>query len=249
MLRLGKHPPRHDPRTLRLGRYLKLAELPPLPPSVSWSSAVLSAGGYPLFLNDQLGDCAIAGPGHMIQTWSANAGTIQTPTDEQILQAYRDVSGYDPADPSTDIGCNLLDVLNYWRQAGIGGVKIGAYAAISGWTELCYAVSLLGGALLGVSLPDSVVQGDFLANPWDDSVVDAPNPANGHCICSADFSVGQLPVETWGAVKPMSQGFADRFIDEAYVIFSESWLRGDGTAPNGIDRVALLADLQAITTA
>ena len=38
--------------------------------------------------------------------------------------------GFRPGDPSTDRGAYALDVLNYWRQSGIAGHRIAAYAAV-----------------------------------------------------------------------------------------------------------------------
>lgn len=99
--------------------------------------------------------------------------------------------------------------------------------------------------MLGVALPDSVVTGDLLANPWDDSVTDDADPENGHCIVASDFADG-LSVETWGAVKPLSYGFAGRYIDEAYAVFSQDWLCADGNCPAGIDAALLQQDLEEI---
>lgn len=255
-LRLGKKPPKHDKRTLKLANYLNLAQLPPLPNSAAWSPAVLANGGYPMFKNNVWGCCAIAGPAHLIQTWTANAGSIVTPTDADVLRAYSDVAGFDPeltdayGNNPTDTGCNLLDVLNYWRKVGIAGHKIGGYVKINhcSVTEMQYAVALFGGALIGVALPDSVVDGDLIAARWDDGVHDAPNPNNGHCVVFSGYDAG-WEAETWGAVKDMGYGFGARFIDESFAVFSPEWLNAGGKCPAGLDAVALLADLEAITRA
>lgn len=251
-LKLGKKPPRQDHRTLRLRKYLRAAQLPTLPIQTTWSKNVLAASGYPMYMNDQLGDCAIAGPAHMIQTWTANAGSLIVPTGADVLAAYSAVGGYDPADPSTDNGCVLLDVLNYWRQTGIAGQKISAFVSIdpSDPRELMYAIWLFGGALLGAALPDSVVNvDDMVSAPWDDSVGDAPNPNNGHCIVASDFdATAGLTVETWGTAKPMSYLFARRYLDEAYAILSPDWLGTGGRCPAGFDGAMLAQDLQELSS-
>jgi hypothetical protein len=36
-------------------------------------------GNYPMYRNDEIGNCAIAGPAHQIQTWSANDGEETRP--------------------------------------------------------------------------------------------------------------------------------------------------------------------------
>lgn len=251
-LKLGKKPPRHDVRTLKLRKYLRAAQIPTLPPRTSWSQSVLDTGGYPMFRNDELGDCAIAGPAHMIQTWTANTGSLIVPTDADVLAAYSAVGGYNPSDPSTDNGCVLLDVLNYWRKSGIAGQKISAFVALDPQDprELMYAIWLFGGVLLGAALPDSVVNvDDLVAAPWDDHVADSANPANGHCIVASDYDMcAGLTVETWGTAKPMSFSFARRYLDEAYAILSPDWLGPNGRCPAGFDGSMLAQDLQELTS-
>src|SRR4051812_17423635 len=91
---LGKLPPRYDARTLRLEHYLDLSALPPPPLECDWTAKVGAKWG--MMLNDRIGDCAIAAPGHMMMAWTANAGRPFVPTDAQVLAAYSAVSGYDP---------------------------------------------------------------------------------------------------------------------------------------------------------
>ena len=68
---LGKRPVRHDPRTLRLARYLD-PKLPPPPAAAAWSKRAAAPWG--MMLNDTLGDCTIASIGHGIQVLTANSG-------------------------------------------------------------------------------------------------------------------------------------------------------------------------------
>ena len=125
---LGKRPRRHDPRTLKLVRYMTSA-LPNPPASVDYTRGVREWG---MMLNDQLGDCIIAdGPGHATQVWTLNAtGAMVTPPDSLILATYEKWCGYNPADPTTDLGGIELDVLNNWRQQGFAGHALDAYVAI-----------------------------------------------------------------------------------------------------------------------
>ena len=246
--RLGKLPARVDRRTLRLERYA--LDLPTPPASVDYTPAVLALGGFPMLLNDSLGDCAIAGPGHLEQTWSDNAGVPFAPADAQILAAYEAIGGYDPTNPGSDQGCNLLDVMNAWRQTGIAGNVITAYAQArpSDQAEMKNVICLFGGAMLGVQLPDSVCQGDLLANPWDDTVTDPPSPYNGHCVVVVGYTQAGLSVVTWGAVKFMSWKFLAAYADEAYAVLSPQWFNPtSGKDPAGLDLPSLLSDLQAVT--
>src|SRR6202451_2240510 len=65
--RLGKNRPVIDDRTIRFATYVKPA-LPSPPEAVSYGAKVTS---WPMYLNDQYGDCTCAAAGHMIQNWTA----------------------------------------------------------------------------------------------------------------------------------------------------------------------------------
>lgn len=123
--RLGKLAPRHDPRTLRMARYS--VALPDPPATWDKTDKVTNLG---LMMNDTLGDCTCASAGHMIQQWTAADGAQIILPDSAILAAYEALCGYRLGDPSTDAGGIELDVLNGWRQQGIGDHKIAAYMAL-----------------------------------------------------------------------------------------------------------------------
>ncbi len=157
-MHLGKRPRRHDPRTLKLGRYVK-STLAPAPPCVDYTRGITNWG---MMLNDQLGCCTIAAVAHAVQTWTANAGTEISFPDPVILDYYQTWDGYNPADPATDQGGVELDVLNDWRQQGFAGQALDAYGAIElaqgphptiPLLEVMDAIWLFGGAYIGVELP------------------------------------------------------------------------------------------------
>src|SRR5689334_8985486 len=66
-MKLGRHGVRHDPRTLKFGRYLRPGPPPPKV-AVDWSSRVSEWG---MMMNDQLRDCTCAAAGHLIEVWTA----------------------------------------------------------------------------------------------------------------------------------------------------------------------------------
>lgn len=130
-MHLGKRPRRHDPRTLKLARYLARAgQAQPLqPPSrVDYTCGITDWG---MMMNDNLGCCTIAAVGHAVQAWTANAGKELTLPDSAIVDYYEKWDGYNPADPATDEGGVELNVLNDWRQQGFGGQTLDAFVAIN----------------------------------------------------------------------------------------------------------------------
>jgi len=188
-MRLGKRPRRHDPRTLKLGRYVK-STLAPAPPCVDYTRGITNWG---MMLNDRLGDCIIAdGPGHATQVWTLNAtGTMMTPADPLILETYEKWCGYNPADPNTDQGGVELDVLNHWRQQGFADQPLDAYGAIElaqgphptiPMLEVMDAIWLFGGAYIGVELPISAQTQDVWDVPANPGPDDEPGSWGGHAV-------------------------------------------------------------------
>src|SRR4051812_38110220 len=100
-MRLGKQAPKHDDRTLKLAKYLVPENLPPPPDFVDYSQKL---SDIPLLLNDKLGDCTIAAVLHMQSVFCSNSGRPFKITDEEALEAYSRICGYDPkqTDPKTD---------------------------------------------------------------------------------------------------------------------------------------------------
>lgn len=150
-MKLGRKAIKTDTRTLKLANYLQAA-LPPPPPSADWTKGIT---GWGEMLNDQLGDCTIAGAGHAIQVWTANIGSIVTVPDSTIEAMYAKWDGYVPGDASTDTGGVELDVLNDWRQQGLGGHTLVAFAdpAYTNMVEIRQSIALFGGVYIGLALP------------------------------------------------------------------------------------------------
>jgi hypothetical protein len=241
--KLGKHPPVHDPRTLQLGTYLTSA-LPAPPSAVEYGNKVKA---WPMYYNDQYGDCTCAAAGHMIQNWTANAGSEVTPPKESVLTFYEHFVG---TPPPPDEGCNMLSVLKYWRSTGLDRHKVAAFAsvALKNQAEAQSAVYLMGSIYIGVALPDFAVQGDMLTVPW---VVPtggpvgnaAPNPNNGHCIPAVAYDAENLYIVTWGEPKAMSWGFYDAYADESFAVVSADFIAKSGDAPEGFDLATLEKDV------
>ena len=64
-MKLGKLPYREDSRTLFIANYLT-PQLPPPPPALDLTRKVKA---WPMYNNDQIGDCTCAAAGHMVELW------------------------------------------------------------------------------------------------------------------------------------------------------------------------------------
>jgi|GEM_PF-238013 len=244
--KLGKHAARHDPRTLLLAKYMTASQLPSAPDSIDWSPKVPN---WPMMENDQYGDCTCAAAGHMIECWSANAATVIVPTDDQIISAYAAITGFEPVTGINDNGANELDVLNYWRQTGIAGHKIGAYAALepTNHDHIMDVVFLFGGCYIGVALPVSAqTQEVWSVPPGGPTGQGSPGSWGGHAVPIIGYDEGGLICVTWGAIKRMTWTFWDTYCDEAYAVLSPDWFNGQKPAPSGFDMAQLSQDLQLV---
>jgi hypothetical protein len=245
--KLGKNPPVHDERTLLFGSYLA-PSLPAPPTTVDYGEKVRA---WPMYDNDQYGDCTCAAAGHMIQNWTASAGKEVTPADSSVLHLYEHFVG---TPPPPDEGCSMLDVLKYWRKSGLSGKhKITAFAALEprNHTQLRDAVYMFGSAYIGVALPDFAVGQNMLAIPWQVPAEGpignaAPDPNNGHCIPAVAYDARNIFTVTWGDLKPMSWGFYDAYADEAFAVLSPDWKSESGTPVEGFSFDALERDLAII---
>lgn len=233
--RLGKLPKKVDPRTLQLSRYMDSRKLPTPPVKIDHSSRLPSKIG--MMGNDKYGDCAIAAPGHMVQSWTTYADfPMKTIPDADILKSYFTLS-------PNDQGCNMLDVMNYWRKTGIGSDKCEAFVetGIANVTQAKLAIQYFGSLYIGMSLPNTNTFG-----PW--SVKTPTWPAqrnNGHAVAllAYDDSKEMFRVATWGEVWDMSYGWFKKYCDESYAVLNDVSLNATGLSPEGFNLAALQFDL------
>ena len=243
-MRLGKLAPKFDNRTLRLGKYLTAtAPLPPAASSIAWQD-LASRDGWQSLGNDEIGDCTMAAAGHMEEIWNPE----QPPTRPQIVAAYSALTGYNPSNPLSDTGATCLDALNFWRNTGIAGQKISAYAAVSpqNHNEIMTALDLFGGLYIGIQLPlNAQMQTDWQVS---DAGISTPGSWGGHCVNLCGYDPWWLTCISWGKIVRMSWAWLQKYCDEAYACLSGEWASGAKTAPSGFNFTALQADLESIGT-
>jgi hypothetical protein len=244
-LRLGKLPARTDIRTLRLRRYIDRAALPLPPTAIDLARAVPE---WPMYANDRLGDCTTAAAGHMIEVWTAAAhGLAEEISERAVVDAFERVKLVDPV--TGDEGAVELDVLKLWRNTGIGGHRIGAFASVSSLDRELVRTGayLFGGLYIGLQLPQTAQEQEL----WDwthrlDGPA-APGSWGGHAVDIVAYDSHGLTAVTWGRLQLMTWSFWDRYCDEAYCILSNDFLE-KGRAPNGFDLAALERDLRLVTS-
>jgi hypothetical protein len=244
--KLGRKPP-HDnvshPRIYLDDFFTKSQELPT---HVDFVSEVPS---WPMSLNDQLGDCTIAAANHTQMAWNQYANGSNTAwSDNTCLEAYEAIGGYVPGDPSTDNGCVMQDVLDYWRKTGIGGDKILAFGALRNWTRSVRVQALytFGSIYTGVNLPESA------ETQFEDHTAWVPaggSIAGGHCINQQAelLALDEVRYITWGAVQPANRAWVMDYVEEAWCIISQDFIEANGENPDGFNLGAMNAELSGLT--
>lgn len=244
--KLGKKAPDNKRPALRLSTLLKTA--PAAPPSADYVSEVAA---WPMYMNDTLGICAIAAPGHAIEGWTRYAqGTTTVLPDSAILKGYEDVGGYVPGNPKTDQGCVLQDVLDYWRKTGIGGDKVLFFAKVDpqNASEVAAAIYYFGHIIYGIQVPQSAMDQFNAGQPWDVVDNDGGN-LGGHAINVGAYNDQSMyTAVTWGAAQKVTQPFFKKYADEAWVVGTADWLnKTSGKSLAGLDLQGLGAEFASLT--
>lgn len=245
--RLGRRPNDGSKVRLALGPHLT-GPVPPNPVLVDWLSKVDS---WPMYGNDRFGDCVFAMIGHLIEAFTtySSGRTVQV-TEQDLLDAYSAVTGFDPNDPATDQGTVIQDALAYWQKTGIAGHKILAYAAVSvtDQAEVDAAINVFGALCLGVNLPNSAMNQFNAGQPW---TVERPDGGidGGHAVPVGYYShpAGRTRVVTWARVQDVADAWWSKYVEEAWVVVAPEWLDATGHNPEGIDLYGLGEDFAALT--
>lgn len=252
-MKLGRKPARPTPHLPHMAKYLtEDTKLPPPPVDIDWGKHITDWG---MLLNDQLGDCTIAGMMHLVQCMSADTGNEVEPTDAEALAAYEQLAGYNPNDPNTDQGAYLPDILTGWHSTGvsIGGNldHVVAYVRVDPTNALHVrqAMDIFGPLYIGIDLPVTAQDQDVWDIPPGGTTSGDGQPGSwgGHCVIAtaAHDSGGIFDLITWGAVKQCTGRWWDAYVDEVWAVVHKDWV-GQGTTPAGFNLKQLLADMHAL---
>lgn len=240
---LGRQPADPTKPKLRLRR--SPVEAVAAPPACDWLSQVPQWG---MLANDSVGDCTAAAAGHVAMAVDKyGQGRDLTLTDADALTMYEAVSGYNPADPSTDVGATLQDALDFWRKVGIAGNRIAAFAFVDAQDlDLVRAcIATFGAVYTGFNVPASAMDQFNRGQPW--ALAGRSRILGGHCVPIGAYDTAGFTCVTWGRPQGMSVAFFRRYFDEVAVPIDLDWMRANGTSPAGLDVAGLNADFTALT--
>lgn len=243
-LALGRLP--NDPTKPRVRlRALRGVALTP-PPAADWQSAIES---WPMLANDRIGDCTAAGAAHIAQAinWYGNERQGSCPSEAEVISMYSAVSGYDPRTGAGDVGATLQDALGYWRQTGVGGNTIAAFAQVNplDLDLVRNCIAIFGAVYTGFWVPQSALDQFNAGKPW--TLVSRSRNVGGHCVPIGAYDATGFECVTWGRRQRMSIDFYTRYFDEVWVPIDLDWLTATGRSPTGLDVATLNSDYMALT--
>jgi hypothetical protein len=206
----------------------------PIPPAIipfDWATKV--TGGFPMALNDQWGDCTIAGVVHLLQLIYAVVGqTFVYPGDTAVLDTYCQLLGIQPSqlNANTDTGLVETDVLNAWMTGdGLFGTKIVGWAPIkvNDWPTMESACYSFGGLYLGGDIPQ-ISETQFEEHKWWTTVPGNNPPIGGHCFTGSGavapspmYVSGGIKTETWGAETGFTRKWWAAYGTNCYVVLPQ----------------------------
>jgi len=246
--RLGKTPAKPSFSPLKFADVIDPSRLAK-PPDIFGHYAAVPA--YHMLGNDIASCCVFSGAAHLEYIWSVEGGRDRVRvTTKDVLSDYSAVTGYDGTE-ATDKGADMQDAAEYWRTTGMlaaDGTRHKIDCALpletGNFDQLVMAMWLTGGAGIGLQLPQSAEAQFDHGQIW--SVVKSPI-RGGHYVAGAGRDAdGNILVVTWGDIIPMTQGFYEKYSDEAYVYLNPEILNSEGISPEGFDLDALRAHISSL---
>lgn len=251
-VKLGRNRPVARGLRMKFRDYLKVT-IPPAPPSCDYSQGGISALEN-VYMNDQLGDCVVAGGYHVVATTTGNAGDLFTATNDQIVADYGAIGGYVPGDESTDQGCDEQTALNYWRANGFAdGTKLAGFLSVnaSNQVEIQQAMFLFENLYFGVELPDAWISPFPSANGflWD---IAQPDQNNGHCFIGVGYTPVGVQIDTWGLFGTVTWAAVEALCSgpdggELFVLLTPDMVsKATLKSPGGLDWDTLQTDFESL---
>lgn len=241
-MKLGRLAAQFDPAVPQMHQMFLKAPAPTTPTEFRFKTVQY----WPMLLNDQIGDCTVAGIGHIGEYWKfIGVSSPYVMTDAEALDHYKAITGFDgnmTINPNpTDTGAVELNVLQYFSQIRMVAsqpFQLSKFINIQTLDieEICYSIQNLGNCYFGVNLPSNALS----VQTWD--VVPGTKVVGGHCINGVGFDKPNqlIYIVSWGQVIPVTFRFMQAYLEEAWTLYSPDWLIQTGIQLHNFDHQTIL---------
>jgi hypothetical protein len=240
---------KHDKRTLKFRTVVCKADKDiKVPSEYDWGSRIKPNHNWGDYGNLKLNNCTFSTAAHAILIWkSYKSKNVYRPGVKTIIDDYSKlIKGKRTAKSLQQFlnrgGAPLeaIRVLNNWRKKGIDGHKIIAFAKLSFrdkkdmQEEVKRVIYLYGGCYIGINIPRSVEKQWQQNKVW--RVIKRVPPGDArrrlwfsHALLATGYNEKELRVITFGKEETMTWEFFVKYVDEAYAVFDEKFLRARKT--------------------
>jgi len=250
-MKFGRLPKVEDERTFSLSSYLNDEKLPKVPKQYNWGKKI-KPDKWGDFGNLKINNCTCAVAGHLIMTWTSNTGRLKRPKEKSIVDAYSDVTNFNPLTNENDDGVESIKVLKHWRKNNIAGHKIVAFAKLEDKNrqQLINTIYLFGGCFVGLNLPKTAERQYNTTGKWTIPRKGTKKDTKrgtwfSHAILITGYKGEELRIITWGKEMIMTMDFWEAYSEESYAVFSEAFIKYDKT-PTGINVDILRNDIERL---
>lgn len=186
-------PPPGRRAKLKFGDYVDTTSLPPIPKGAFGHMDTVKVP-WGMLKNDELGCCVVSGAEHEHMLWHAEIGSpIPVFDDASTVANYELLGGYQPGNPDTDGGCDMVAAAHKRITKGIVdangerhflgiALELDCGPGYLNMTQLWYAAWLFDGLGLGI-LVTPEWEDDFAnRKPWDAADYNPDHIAGGHYV-------------------------------------------------------------------
>lgn len=198
-------PARLSGMKLNGGRHWSLPAVAPRVGAAEYPAAFSRIIGTPMVAgdNDAIGDCFPTACANAVQTVLWRRGICDTIPDNLAVEAYEDMTGYNPAAPASDQGTVPDQGFTWWKANHIGGYRLSGLSQIAATSEgeVRAAIASAGGVLLCVEL--AVEQQN--QRQW--MPVGTPGSWGGHAVWCDGYEGATYRITSWGEEFFVDRGY------------------------------------------
>lgn len=205
--KFGLRPTPHGQQlALDVADFMDVTQLPPLPTG-DFGHLSLVTKPLGMYMNDQLGDCVVAGSQHETRLWVAEGTGSDTVVfdDTCTVKNYNLLGNYVDGDPDTDQGCDMVRAAQLRIRDGIidanGNThKLGIALQLQpgNWEQLQYAAYYFDGVGVGILVTPAMQTAFQNGQPWDVSQFNPNDVEGGHYVPCVGRKDGNALMVTWG---------------------------------------------------
>ena len=221
--------------------------------STEYLPAFKAGGGWGTDGNDKWGDCTCADCSHSLMVVTGlGRGPIIIPTEQQTLDLYSAITGFNPNDPNSDQGADMIQVANYIKNKGYLGHKMDNYGVLDpkNLDSVLWSTQLFGTCKLGINFPSFAMDQFDAGEPWD-YTGQVYQIEGGHDVPIFQFQSAKngplFYILTWGKLQKMTYSFYKEFVTEAIAPVYGDFVQSNGLTPSGFNLSTLLNDLNNIS--